>query len=786
MKKILIVLLSALIVTSCTKEESISQENATLSFRSFGSVYGVDDYAEAKERFGEYTIFGVVPNGGVTVRAKAKAFDPNRNSVYLNASFMPDKTQRSNRIDAGDFFINREKFEFQEVGYMPSNLNESERIEFTENLFGQELSISLEQGGQTVVSSNFRAPVLLTQFDVVNSSPVSPAVDVKWISIEESVTINWNADPLNENGLVLVLTSQGDKYNAPKAGPKDTHLMATFIEEDDGEYTIPHDFFQNLTEEQLINLTLYRGKFDYIQDDGQGYDYKFYAMQRMGQHISRIKFYGLFFAASILLFLPLAQIDFFDLIAPFYISAIAILFAGFSQRVRIAGTYVSLLIYNAVNLIWLFNTPFDFQIVLLIALLSFFYSIPLFFLHQRQYLLFVSLWLSIDYVLLHTKISFPLLSLSHHVAFYPDLIQFVKIFGALGVNLFILVLNILIVSLIDFNRSKRAALLSSVIIIIFQSLNLILLHHYPVKEDGNNLTVLALNTSLECPEEKYSKSAEELLNIYRSKVAKAKKSKDINLVILPETAFDSLSYVNKITSNKILSKLKNEAPKSAYIVGTILYSSAHWYSNKLPNGFNESGIHRFFFLNSTAFISKDKIQLRHKNKLVPFNEYIPNEIAWFIPNSEIISFRDFRNVDEQTMPFTNGRMNVGAGICYESLFGEFISKFVLNGANLIAFQYNEGWYHSLYGSRKMLAHACLRANEQNKFVVGSSNCGFSSIINNKGEIEMIQSGGIDLIGDVTLNQKVTPYTYLGDFIGWLSMLTLCIHLLARTNTFLGS
>ena len=286
MKKILIILASALITTACNKGGSILQEDTPLSFRSFGSVYGIEDYAEAKEKFGEYTIFGVIPNGGVTIRAKAKAFDPNRSSAYLRASFMPDKTQRSNRIDAGDFFINREKWEFQDVAYMPSGLDPDAESEFATNLFGQEVSMSLEQGHQTIVSSNFRAPVLLTQFDVANSSPVSPSVDVKWIPIEEAVTINWNADPLNENGLVLVLTSQGDKYNEPKAGPKETHLMAAFIEEDDGAYTIPNGFFQNLTEDQLVNLTLYRGKFDYIEDDGRGYDYKFYALSEISGYFA--------------------------------------------------------------------------------------------------------------------------------------------------------------------------------------------------------------------------------------------------------------------------------------------------------------------------------------------------------------------------------------------------------------------------------------------------------------------------------------------------------------------
>jgi len=100
------------------------------------------------------------------------------------------------------------------------------------------------------------------------------------------------------------------------------------------------------------------------------------------QHIERIKFYGPFLAVSALLIAPLAQKDFLDLIASFYISAIVLYF----------------------------------QIVVLIILMSLFYFIPFFFLHQRKYALFAWIWLFIDYLLLHTKISFPLLSLSHQYA----------------------------------------------------------------------------------------------------------------------------------------------------------------------------------------------------------------------------------------------------------------------------------------------------------------------------------------------------------------------------------
>lgn len=281
MKKVLLLLVSALVATACTKDRIISRKNEPVIPKIFGSVYGVNGFAEAEETFGEYTIFGVVANGGVTIRAKAKAFNPNRSSVYLYASFMPDKTRRLSRIDVGDFIINREKWEFQDVAYMPSGLDPDAESEFAADLFGKDVSISLEQGGQTVVSSNFRAPVRLTQFDVANSSPVSPSVDVRWIPIAKGVNIDWNADRLNENGLVLTMISQGDTNNAPNTGSKKTRYKGIFIEDDDGEYTIPTSFFENLTKDELINLTLYRGKFDYIRDDGKGYDYKFYALSEI-------------------------------------------------------------------------------------------------------------------------------------------------------------------------------------------------------------------------------------------------------------------------------------------------------------------------------------------------------------------------------------------------------------------------------------------------------------------------------------------------------------------------
>jgi hypothetical protein len=283
-KEILPIFAMAIILVSCQKENNSPSD--LITSRNFGSVFGITDYEEAKRTIGDYAIFGILTNGGVRARVATYVQSipqiEEMNAPALTVSFMPDKSQRTNRTDAGDFFINGMKWEFQEQEgkYWSNELTMSTFEEYVLNLFGQEVSISLQRDGQTIVSTSFRAPDRLTQFDIPNTPFVAPPSEVRWLSTN-NVNISWNADPLNENGLLLVLTSQGDKLYEIKGGIKEWHYMAAFIQEDDGEYTIPNALFDNLEKNQRIRLTLYRGKFDYIEDDGYGYDYKFYALSEI-------------------------------------------------------------------------------------------------------------------------------------------------------------------------------------------------------------------------------------------------------------------------------------------------------------------------------------------------------------------------------------------------------------------------------------------------------------------------------------------------------------------------
>ena len=497
----------------------------------------------------------------------------------------------------------------------------------------------------------------------------------------------------------------------------------------------------------------------------------------MKQLLNRYKFEISLFLLFSFLIIPLFKSNSLEWLSIFYISAIYFAAKYINLKFRLTFVFLSVLLYNYINLYWLYSTGYYFQISSLIIILSTLYIIPFRFLLKDNFFLFVIYWISADYLMLHLEFSFPLTLIGHHLAFYPEFIQISKIFGVLGVNLLAIIINYLVIGIIFFKNTKFLYL--NILLFSFSIfLNIFYLKtKYLEKEYGQKYNCLLLNTDLTCPYEKYEKSTNELKNIYLEKIHKFKDSTNISIVLLPETAFDSLCFIDEIKTNQIIKEFNQTIPSSSFIFGGVLYDYGIITQNHKVNGVQHSiKFGNLYFYNSSFITKDDKHQVRHKNKLVPFNEYLPNFLFLFFQNTEIIKFRHFKRTDHNTRPFSVNEVKVGTGICYESLYGEFMSTFVQNGANVLAFQYNEGWYNSLFGSRKMLANASLRANELNKYVLGSSNCGYSFIINNKGQLIALTSDNNDLYGSFKINNVMTIYSVLGDFLGVISLIILIIML----------
>jgi apolipoprotein N-acyltransferase len=132
------------------------------------------------------------------------------------------------------------------------------------------------------------------------------------------------------------------------------------------------------------------------------------------------------------------------------------------------------------------------------------------------------------------------------------------------------------------------------------------------------------------------------------------------------------------------------------------------------------------------------------------------------------TFRGWGTQKERGVFFSAGdSTGVSPVICYESVYGEFVTGYVKKGANLLFVITNDGWWGDTPGYHQHNSFSSLRAIETRRSIARSANTGISSIINQRGEV--LQSLGWwkrgALKGTINANDKITFYVKNGDYIG---------------------
>jgi len=179
--------------------------------------------------------------------------------------------------------------------------------------------------------------------------------------------------------------------------------------------------------------------------------------------------------------------------------------------------------------------------------------------------------------------------------------------------------------------------------------------------------------------------------------------------------------------------------------------------------------------NAAALIdSAGPVAFYHKSKLVPGAETLPPFLhfldSWFEKFGGTTS--GYTGQDERTVLATsNHRYRIGAAVCYESIYGEFMSRYVHNGANIIVIITNDGWWGNTPGYEQHENYARLRAIETRRFVVRSANTGVSCIIDPAGNILESRPWA----SAATLRHAVPPetaqtfYTRCGDVLSKIAL-----------------
>lgn len=157
-----------------------------------------------------------------------------------------------------------------------------------------------------------------------------------------------------------------------------------------------------------------------------------------------------------------------------------------------------------------------------------------------------------------------------------------------------------------------------------------------------------------------------------------------------------------------------------------------------------------------------------KIHLVPFGEYVPFKWLFSFARSLTGAVGNFvpgtkRNVLDL------GRYKAGVFICYESIFPGEIRQFAANGAQVFINISNDGWFGDTGAPGQHLNMARMRAIENQRWLLRSTNTGITAVIDPYGRIVARGPRNLQFTLDAAFGviSGTTFYTRHGDWFPWL-------------------
>jgi len=445
--------------------------------------------------------------------------------------------------------------------------------------------------------------------------------------------------------------------------------------------------------------------------------------------------------------------------------------------------YLSFLLWNFITTWWVRHASYEGAIMaifanafLMAAAFSIYQKVRMRFPDPKFIWLFPVFWIAFEYLHLNWDLSWPWLMLGNVFASQHELIQWYEITGAFGGTLWVLGVNLVFLKYFLGEKLKTVPFIKQLVFLFVLPIgSSLLLYNLAKSEKSNPLEIVIVQPNIDPYSTKFDFSTIEAQTQTFLALAASKITDQTEYVIGPETAIPRSLNENTIQQEKELEPFilfSENNPKINILTGI---SSHKIY---LPKGtktitarkFKDADIYYDEF-NTAMHLNQQQITLYHKSKLVPGPEMLPfpwlfgtlNEFALDLGGTT----GQLGTQEERTVfAGINTEHRPAPSICYESVYGGFMRKFVVNGANFIAIITNDGWWENSAGHRQHLAYAKLRAIETRRSIVRSANTGISAVINQRGDILQSLPYGTEGVLNVkiNLNNAKSIYTILGDII----------------------
>ncbi len=448
------------------------------------------------------------------------------------------------------------------------------------------------------------------------------------------------------------------------------------------------------------------------------------------------------------------------------------------------------LLYNILATFWVTNTALAAGLFAVVVN-SLLMCIPWMLFHwtsrvspRVSYLSLIAFWLSFEYFHYHWSLNWPWLTLGNGFARFPSVVQWYELTGVLGGSAWILLVNWLAMRFYVPARPRRFPVLLAAVVVIPVMASLIRYFTY-APPPGETVTVSAIQPNFEPHYEKFSGGPQQQLDVFLdlSRKALAARSGPIDYLLLPETSFSQIDEATAGTA-PALRALMDGLPQ-----GKVRY---------LITGFD--GYHRFRAGEPVTdavryYPAPDggEIALEALNGAVQIDlatrDFQTYRKGVFVPGAESFPFRDVlffleplvnslggtvsgRGTQADRTPLVGETARIAPVICYESVFGDYFTDYVREGAQAAFVMTNDGWWDNTAGHRQHLYFSSLRAIETRRDVVRSANLGACAFIDQRGHIvsrTYYDERGF-LNGTVRLNDAITPYVRYGDLISRVALL----------------
>ncbi len=457
--------------------------------------------------------------------------------------------------------------------------------------------------------------------------------------------------------------------------------------------------------------------------------------------------------------------------------------------------FISFLLFNLGTTWWVWNASAG-GAIMAFVLNSLLMNLPFMFLHQlakkNQNPLklwpFIWAWITFEYFHLRWDGTWPWLTLGNVFANVPWLVQWYEYTGTAGGSLWILWVNKKLfhwmISYQTFDKQQRFK--SAFNLVFFGFFAPVFLSFYVLgdyKQLKENTTAITANIMVVQPnidpyKEKFGDNAlsdyDQTLKMLN--IADKHMDSTVQLIAFPETALvgnlNERDLANEETI-KLIRQFMSKYPTVNIITGADSYKE-FLPGEKLSKTAREYNPGQYYDAYNAAYFlqpNTTNIDIYHKSILVPGVERLPFASVLKYVEKYAIDLGGTTGslgVDDEPHNFTaNSMLKAAPIICYESVFGEYITEYVKRGATFLCIITNDGWWGNTPGYKQHLQYASLRAIETRRYVARSANTGISAFFNDEGKLLQKTNWWepAALKQNIKLNTTQTFYVKNGDMIG---------------------